>query len=91
VQGLNAHPYYTWTAEATNGTSKTSKQKKQKVMWLQSLLPDDIPNARILTFSYNSNYLRDSPVTDLDTYAERLLEDLKSLRDETVSMVYLNS
>lgn len=80
VQGLNAHPSLTWT-------TKVSNNGKNRVASLRSLLKEDISNARILTFSYNSNYLRDSPITDLNTYAESLLEELKNLRGEKVSMV----
>jgi hypothetical protein len=41
VHGLQGDLYQTWTHE--NGT-----------MWLESILPDKIPYARIMTFGYNS-------------------------------------
>lgn len=41
VHGLNGHQEETWTA--SNG-----------IMWLQQLLPAEIPRARILTYGYDS-------------------------------------
>ena len=41
VHGLDGHREFTWTAE--NG-----------VLWLKTLLPEDIPKARVYTYGYNS-------------------------------------
>ncbi|KAI6080112.1 P-loop containing nucleoside triphosphate hydrolase protein, partial [Hypoxylon rubiginosum] len=42
IHGLNGHREKTWTAD--NG-----------VHWLRDLLPDDLPNVRILTWGYDAN------------------------------------
>lgn len=46
VQGLGASPYYTWTKKAG----------QEEVMWLRDLLPKFVPQARIATFSYRSDW-----------------------------------
>ncbi|KAL7269854.1 hypothetical protein RUND412_007460 [Rhizina undulata] len=49
VHGLRGHAYRTWTAlgEENNG--------KRDVEWLKELLPREVPNARILTYGYDSD------------------------------------
>jgi hypothetical protein len=66
VHGIKGHPYYTWTHP--NGEK-----------WLESYLPKDFPNTRILTFGYNDQVFTSSKgyVTDV---AEQLLQHLTSLR-----------
>jgi len=42
LHGLNGHAFNTWATKAGH-------------MWLRDSLPSDIPNARILTYGYDSN------------------------------------
>ena len=54
------------------------------VIWLQDLLPKDLPNARVLTFGYNSNMFQDASVSSIRDFAKALLNDLESYRNEEV-------
>lgn len=47
VNGLHGHAYLSWTLAASAG--------QNPCMWLKDLLPKHMPNARIMTFSYNSD------------------------------------
>lgn len=51
VQGLGASPYYTWVKKVAKAGGRG-----EEVMWLRDLLPDFVPNARIATFSYLSDW-----------------------------------
>ena len=44
VNGLNGHPRRSWTSEGSEQT---------QCMWLEELLPPNMPNARIMLFGYN--------------------------------------
>ena len=66
VHGLNGNSYTTWTHQ--NGTN-----------WLQSLLPDRIPNARIMTFGYSMSFNRARTDTSFNV-AEDLLNAVQSVR-----------
>lgn len=71
VQGLGASPYYTWV-------KKVSKEDGgvEEVMWLRDLLPKSVPNARIATFSYRSDwytYQKGAKKTSLRELGEQLL------------------
>src|SRR3989440_7402128 len=65
VHGLNGHREKTWTA--ANG-----------VHWLRDLLPNDIPNARILSWGYDANTHSNSRVSCqyLYDHARSLVADL---------------
>jgi hypothetical protein len=44
-----------------NGANKDSNDRDSHgIYWLADLLPNDIPNARILAWSYDSNYCDDT-------------------------------
>ncbi|KAG8797716.1 hypothetical protein FRC16_008589, partial [Serendipita sp. 398] len=69
IHGLDGHRENSWTAD--DGT-----------MWLRDLLPDDVPNARILTYGYDA-YTRSFSQTSTKTifhHAEAFVEDLSRLR-----------
>jgi hypothetical protein len=70
VQGLGADPYWTWV----------SKGNSQEIIWLRDFLHLDIPNARIASWGYNSNFRRDAPVTGLDVCGTDLLVALSHHR-----------
>jgi hypothetical protein len=68
VHGLGGHWEGTWTAAKT------------EVNWLRSLLHDDIPNARIFSYSYNSKEYFSKSISNIQDFALDLLVDYKSYR-----------
>ncbi|KAG9052689.1 hypothetical protein FS842_009401 [Serendipita sp. 407] len=72
IHGLDGHREHSWTAD--DGT-----------MWLRDLLPDDIPNARILTYGYDTD-TKNFSTTSRQTifrHAGAFTEDLSFLRRAT--------
>ena len=72
VHGLGAIPEITW------------KEKKSGVNWLEheAMLPNAIPEARIMRFGYDSMWLGRDPVrTNLRTIADGLLAALALERE----------
>jgi hypothetical protein len=67
VHGLQGDSYQTWTHE--NGT-----------MWLESILPDKIPYARIMTFGYNSRIAFSSSAAQLEDKSIELINRLSMKR-----------
>ena len=74
VHGLGGHSYDTWTHD--NG-----------IMWLRDLLPQDIHNARVMTWGYNSEPQTAKHFINMMTYSHpnNLLSALYSLRKDTRS------
>jgi hypothetical protein len=54
------------------------------VMWLQDLLPKDLPQARVMNFGYNSNIVENASVSSIRDFAMGLLNDLDSYRTDEV-------
>lgn len=52
----------------------------EEVMWLRDFLPDLIPNARIMTYSYESNWRRADVKTSLRKCGDELLNVLHQNR-----------
>ena len=74
VHGLHGHPRLSWTSAASEQTSR---------MWLQDLLPKHMPNARIMTYGYNSDIDGENALLSakgLDYAAAKLLEGLAEKR-----------
>ena len=67
IHGLFGHPFETWQADNGN-------------FWLESLLPNDLPSARIMTYGWTSNLTSKNAMTDLDTVALGLLYELSAKR-----------
>jgi len=57
---------------------------KGKVMWLYHLLPKDLPNARIMTYGYNSNLAKDASPGRIRDFAKGLLNAVDSYREREV-------
>lgn len=70
VHGLNGHYQNTWTETTANG----------EVNWLRDFLPKQMPNARIMSYSYNSAVEFSKAAAGIKTFAEQLLEDLMARR-----------
>ncbi len=81
VHGLNPfsnqnHAYDTWTHQ--NGRC-----------WLYHFLPDDIPEARIWIFGYNSNVATDVSEARIKDHADVLLDRLQQKRKEGRVSIFL--
>ncbi|KAJ5537510.1 hypothetical protein N7513_007160 [Penicillium frequentans] len=68
IHGLNGDAIETWT------------HKETKVMWLKDLLPEAIPNIRIMTFGYNARFKNFTAQQDLRAISCKLLAELVDLR-----------
>ncbi|KAM5430281.1 hypothetical protein McanCB56680_004946 [Microsporum canis] len=73
VHGLSGHAFDTWT------------HKKTRVMWLKDLLPQTLPNARIMTYGYRAKFNDFTAHQDIRTIAENLLQQLSGLRQDKIS------
>ncbi|KAK7713067.1 hypothetical protein SLS63_012212 [Diaporthe eres] len=74
VHGLNGHYENTWTATRPNG---------DMVNWLGTVLPNqDLIQARVMSFSYNSSVQFSKSTSDAFVFADQLLEHLIGKREE---------
>jgi hypothetical protein len=91
VHGLGAHPEHTWSYKApavvtlakgglAAQANATYSDKDLRIHLLRDLLKPDFPEARILSFAYNSDWLINAPVKTAQQIAYRLLEQLKKAR-----------
>ncbi|KAJ5714747.1 uncharacterized protein N7483_011928 [Penicillium malachiteum] len=67
IHGLGGDAHETWTAP-------------NKKLWLRDFLPHQIPNARIMTFGYDSSWLFSKNVMSITDFANDLLFRLKNDR-----------
>ncbi|KAK5989699.1 hypothetical protein PT974_07955 [Cladobotryum mycophilum] len=75
VHGLGADPGYTWISKPSAKTDNA-----QRIHLLKDLLIPDFPNARIISYSYNSDWLVDAPEKTFHDIAIQLKEQLESSR-----------
>lgn len=74
LHGLTGHREKTWTAEG------------EADPWPKSLLPKDLPTARIITYGYDADILHLTRVAGQNTvreHAKTLVNDLSALRTDT--------
>ncbi|KAF4338426.1 hypothetical protein FBEOM_7695 [Fusarium beomiforme] len=57
------------------------KEKNGRFVWIRDALPSDIPNARILTYGYNSQLVESRSFQSLTDLARALQVDLEDIRD----------
>ena len=69
VHGLGGHAMRTWTHAAT------------EKLWLRDFLPLAIPNARIMTFGYDSRVVNSRSILGIMENANSLLTHLGNIRD----------
>ncbi|EFE44249.1 LipA and NB-ARC domain protein [Trichophyton verrucosum HKI 0517] len=74
VHGLNGDAFISW------------KHRDTGVMWLKDLLPSSLPNARIMTFGYNSKFTNFTGDQDLRCICETLLAEIADLRTNALSI-----
>jgi len=77
VTGLGGHGFGSW------------KERGGEFMWLRDALPHDFPNARILTFGYDSHLQDSSSFASISDYGRVLLAEVVAARQESfVSPIY---
>ena len=69
VHGLGGHAMTTWTHDSTGK------------LWLRNFFPHTIPNARIMTFGYDSSVVSRRSVIGMMENANSLLTQLSLHRD----------
>jgi len=80
------------TAQLRSGAVTSSKlggdaittwtHPKSKAFWLKDFLPQQIPDARIMTFGYNADVAFGQSTAEIIDHAKRLLASLVDKRDE---------
>ena len=73
IHGLGGHPFKTWAAGDR--------------MWLKDFLPKEIPEARILTYGYNSGVAFNKSASDISDFSRDLLERLLAIRRRALASV----
>lgn len=76
LHGLNGHAFNTWAT-------------KEGQIWLRDLLPNDIPNARILTYGYNSKISSNS-FAGIDDFVQDFLAVLRDKRKDVGYVIIIN-
>ncbi|KAK0665493.1 hypothetical protein QBC41DRAFT_358852 [Cercophora samala] len=91
VHGLNGHYLDTWTHASTPAkpASRWSKllekqpgKTDQDTVWLRDLLPQKLPNARIMTFEYDSSIFGNKSAFGVEENAAALLRQLGDVRED---------
>ncbi|KAL7809400.1 ankyrin repeat-containing domain protein [Trichoderma aethiopicum] len=75
VHGLGSSVERTWT------------HKESNQLWLRDFLPLDLPEARIMTYSHNSNWQSNALVKDLSDYGRQFLYVLEHERMNDKTLV----
>ncbi|EWZ36204.1 hypothetical protein FOZG_11945 [Fusarium oxysporum Fo47] len=70
VHGLKGHPTKTW------------RHAKTKAFWLKDFVPEDIKNARVMTYGYNSDVAFSKSTAGVEDFAKDLLARLKAVRQD---------
>jgi hypothetical protein len=70
VHGLGGDAFTTWT------------HPKSMAFWLRDFLPEQIPDARIMTFGYNADVAFGQSTAEIADHAKSLLASLVDKRDE---------
>ena len=110
MHGLSGHPRKTWTAAAAPrgktggeraqdhpaGESTEHSAHEDGTFWPKTLLPDIIPDAKILTFGYDADvggFLSSTSQNTIHQHAENLLSDLADLRktpaEQSIPLIFV--
>jgi hypothetical protein len=89
VQGFGSTYPYTWMGKPKSLPQKNSlsKPEEQTVTWLETLLPKDLPKARILAYEYSSKWFHSPDFQSLQDHASTLLNELVCYREEQVKIL----
>lgn len=89
VHGLRGHPKSTWTFESISNNRLSSVLKKKpkesdEAYWPRDILPQDFPNARIITYGYDSHFTGSFGTTanqcGISDHGQDLLSGLEHIR-----------
>ncbi|EQL01948.1 NACHT and WD40 domain protein [Ophiocordyceps sinensis CO18] len=80
AHGLGAHPEHTWMCSTWPSTDEPPALPREKTHLLRHLIKDDFPDARIVSFAHNSDWLIDGPVKTAQQIGHRLLDELAEHR-----------
>jgi hypothetical protein len=72
VHGLGSFPDTTWCKQRLSGPGFNASDVAN-VSWIRDLLPDDLPQARLMYFNYDSTSYNDAPQKELEDFALDLL------------------
>lgn len=81
VHGLGAFPDTTWRKQRPQDSDGNSSSSTE-VSWVRDLLPDDLPQSRLMYFNYDSTSYNDASQKELEDFALELLNafDISQLR-----------
>ncbi|KAL9619052.1 MAG: hypothetical protein Q9160_006307 [Pyrenula sp. 1 TL-2023] len=77
VHGLGANPNYAWT---WRGEEKPDGGPRETANWLTEFLPEELPDARIMTYGYDSRWHRNAPVITMFDIANSFMKNLGDQR-----------
>lgn len=69
------------------GAKSLDNWKRKDHIWIKDDLPDDVENARIMTFGYNAAYTGDATSGRIRDFAKQLLEALRLEREQVGNQV----
>ncbi|KAI9462626.1 hypothetical protein F5148DRAFT_1286402 [Russula earlei] len=67
IHGLNGHAFNSWTVD--------------DVMWLRDLLPEQVPDARVMLYGYTANLVDDTTVSRIKEHARLFIRSLQGLEE----------
>jgi hypothetical protein len=70
VTGLAGHAFGSW------------KSRGEPYMWLRDFLPESVPNARILTYGYDTKLPGSQSTASILELSKKLLESVKTIRSQ---------
>lgn len=82
VHGLGSNPKSTWNSYKHPEETDSQENLVQKHMWLRDRLPNDIPEARVMTFNHNTSWQANALSKSLNQHGRDLLMVLRRARDK---------
>ena len=73
IPGLGGHALGSWKSPTSHN------------VWLRDFLPTDLERVRTITYGYNTDLRKGDWKTTIYRLAQSMLEDLRKIRDDTVS------
>ncbi|KAJ7353680.1 hypothetical protein DFH08DRAFT_692107 [Mycena albidolilacea] len=77
LHGLNGHAFRSWEYRNPSG--------KESFMWLRDYLPEQVPEARVMTYGYNANMYSDISTGRLRMFTKTFLQELRYMRESDPS------